>query len=505
MARERAFTMRPGAIVIHARIALAGLAWAISLQTAAAFESKAVPLSHPANGDLVRLEGSPYIAVTGHSASERWLSLVDVGSLTAHRVDVPEGVQFIAAGRVADAGAGAGAGAEAERLLLLGAGGVSLYSPQTGDMRPLLETASIYRGADAKRLRSLAFVKDVTGNGLSDLLIPDFAAFYVFVQVRSGGFERFVLPIDAEMRTLDGVVSYAPREPHVVDFTLDGRLDIVFVLDGRLLVFRQHREGRIDETPLIHALGIPVTPDLEADLRPGDGRDFAGLVVHRVEALEDLDGDGLADLVVLRQHYQDGIDQHDSYRVHYGRRGDAGLVFAGEPDAHIETRGVQLEPIFEDVNGNGRRDFGVASASIGLGTIIRALITGSAGMDVLFYAMRDGGQFGPDPDYRQSARVEISLRSRQVDLPLVRLADLEGTGRRSLLVGEGRDVLWIYSADANGLFAPRGERVRIGLPRDTGGVLVTDLTGNGRDDLVLPFGTRDGGADRYRLELLLTR
>jgi hypothetical protein len=475
---------------------VAALGCCFALQSAAAaFETARIPLEHPANGDLLLIGGSPYLAVSGHSGSERWLSLVDLGNRQARRIDVPVDAQFIATGVLAGRG---------ERLLFLGVGGVSAYLHESQTFIPLAETASLYRAVDQKRLRHFQFVADVNGNGLSDLLIPDFDAYHLFVQQQDGSFERHRLPVSAYPSTMERVPSYLPRRPQIVDLTLDGHTDIVLIEDGRFLVFEQRPDGRFSETPVIRAPGVYLTSDLEADIRPGEGRDFRGLSVHRVHALEDLNGDGVADLVVRRQQYQDGIDQRDSYRIHYGRRGVSGVTFPAEPDTVIRTEGMQLEPLFEDVNGNGRKDFGTLTATLGIGTIIRALLTGSATMDILFYGMDPDGRFAAEPDYRQTARVEISVRSRQADMPLLQLADLTGAGARSLLVGDGTETLWIYAPDGAALFARRGERVRVNLPRDSSNVLVTDITGNGKDDLVLPFGSRDGASLQNQLHLLLT-
>jgi hypothetical protein len=464
---------------------------------AVTFDTRTVALEHPPNGDLLPLSGSSYLAVTGHSAVERWLSLVNIETLRAERIDVPADAQFIGKGTLAKF--------PGERLLFLGRHGVSAYLPESGELRRLIQTSSLYRNVDAKRLREIEFAVDLNDNGLTDVLIPDFDAFHLFLQQDDGRFLHHELPIGAEMRTQERVTSYVPRRPHLVDVSLNGRQDVVFVKDGSLIVFEQRDDGSFSDVPAAHALGAYLTPDLEADLRTGDGRDYQGLVVHRLQLFEDINGDGVADLVVRRQQYQDAIDQSDSYRIFYGRRSEQGLNFAAEPDALIHTEGMQLEPIFEDVNGNGRKDFGTITASIGIGTIIRALLTGGANMDILFYGMDDDGRFATEPDYRQRARVEISIRSGQAHMPLLRLADLRGEGSKYLVVGEGTDAMRLYAADADQLFVRRGERIAMQLPRDNSNVLVADLTGNGKDDLVLPFGPRDGDAQLNQLQLLLTR
>ena len=88
-------------------------------------------------------------------------------------------------------------------------------------------------------------------------------------------------------------------------------------------------------------------------------------------------------------------------------------------------------------------------------------------------------------------------------MPLFELANLDGSGQKSLIVGEGGDELRFYSPEPGRLFSRRSERLKLKLPRDARKVLVADLTGNGKDDIVLPFDAQDAEAQRNQLLLLL--
>ncbi len=464
---------------------------------AADFDEVVVDLGHPANGDMVKLENGHHLVVAGHSMRDRWLSIVDIRDHEPRLVSLPAGMQFFAPGRLAQH--------EGPLLLFLGARGVRAYHPDNSEWSDVVLTDSLYRGQDPKRILHSDFARDVTGNGLSDLLLPDFEHYHLYLQQEDGSFRDFQLDMPAQMRTLDRTTSFLPRRAHLLDINLNGRLDLAFFVDGQMWVFHQTEEGSFAESPEFYPLRVPLSPDLDVDMRPGEGLDYSGLELRRVQRLEDLNGNGLPDLVVRKQVFQDALDQAQSYLVYYGRETENGLQFPAQADARIDTEGFQFEPLFVDANGNGRTDFLTASTQLGLTSIVRALLTGSSGAEVRVHLQRDDGQFSSEPDYQMTARVEINIRGATAHMPMVTLADLNGNGRSTLLVSQGRDTLLSYAAERNGLFARRAERFSFTLPRDADRIRVLDLDGDGRDDLVLPFGPMDERELRGQLRLLYSR
>lgn len=457
--------------------------------------SVTVPLGHPANGAIQKIGGS--LAVSGHSAQERWLSLVDLGAFKHTTVEIPAEAQFYSRMTLA--------GNDTEQLVFLTETGISVYLSETGKSQTLVESPSIYPLVDQQRLRFLELAMDVNDSGLSDLLIPDFNAYHLSIQQSDGDFRAFRLAIDARARSWDNTSQYTPRQPHLVDINLSGKTDIVFVRDGKLLAFTQQEDGSFSEQPLIIDPGVGLSLDHEADIRSGDGRDFDGLAVNRLHEFLDLDGDGMADLVVREEAFASAVEQNYTYLIYYGRAGENGLEFPSEPDTRIQTQGIQFEPVFIDINGNGRKDFYTPSAEFGVGTIIRALLRGSARVDIDFYLMDESRNFSEQPDYRHRASANVSIAAGRVDLPLVTVASFDARGQKSLLVGNGQEELLIHAPVDGGLFERRAVRLSTPLPRDGARVRVMDLTGNGKDDLVLPFDAQDDKKTRNQLRLLLTQ
>lgn len=451
-----------------------------------------ISLGHPANGDLERI--GHYLAVSGFSAQSRWLSLIGLGDFEHMSVSIPAEAQFF--GRMTLAGH------EQEQLVFLTQHGLSVFSPERQRHMNLIEVSSLYSVADEQRLRFKDFVQDVNGSGLSDFLIPDFHVYHLLVQQSDGTFDRYQLPIDALVRTRDDTVQYRPRRPFLMDINLDGKTDVVFVRDGKLWAFLQQEGGTFAEQAQIIDPGVRLSPDHEANVRTGDGRSFEDLRIYRVHDFQDLDGDGLTDLVVREEVFESAIDQNSTYRIHYGRKGSSGLEFPAEPDTGIATSGFQFEPVFEDITGNGRKDFYTPSAQFGVRAIIRALLRGNARLDIEFYVMDESRSFPSEPNYRHRVSADVSIGAARVDLPLVKTACFDDTGRKSLLIGEKRDELAVYAPAQGRLFEREPTRFSMPLPRDGARARVLDLDHGLAQELVLPFDAQDDAAHRNQVLLL---
>lgn len=397
------------------------------------------------------------------------------------------------------------AGKKGKQLIFLTTDGIALYNNKDGTTQPLLETASLYPVVDHKRLRHLDITLDISDSGLSDLLIPDFTAYHLLIQQSDGKFNRYRLPIDSEVQMWGTEPHFKPRKPYIFDMNLDGRKDVVFVRDGQLVVFMQQPDKNFAEQPEFISPGMAISLDAEAMVRTGEGRDFNDLVIYRVHDLTDLDGDGLTDLIIRREKYSSAVEQDYNYRIHYGQPGERGLLFSSVPDAHINTRGIQFESTFADINGDGRKDFYTPSAGFGAGTIIRALISGSANLDIQFYLMNDNRSFNDRPDHNHKATARVSIGRGSVDLPLVQVASVAGEARKDLVLGENEGRLRIHGSDPQRLFTQTASRFSTPLPRDGARVKVMDVNGDGKDDLILPFDAQDSEATRNQLRILITQ
>jgi len=449
---------------------------------ATSFQTQQVKLDHPANGHLLKLKDNPLLLVSGHNTEHRWLSQVELNSRQASQIAIPTTAQFFDQATIAGQSGG--------QLVSLTTEGVAHYQYAEKRWRKLLTSSSLYRVVDTKRLRHLEFSHDLNNDQLSDFLLPDFNGYQLWLQQADGSFRHFELAIDSQMQAFDDDPTYIARKPWLVDLNLDGRTDIAFAKDDSLQVFLQQVDGSFPAAPTALALGVGLTPDNQAQMRGGDGRSFKGLVINRLQQLMDINGDTVDDLVVQQQQYIDAMEQNYSYHIHYGQKGAAGISFLKKPDQTISTSGVQFDVNFVDLDNDKRVDFYTPAAHIGVRSIIRALVAGTANVELQFYKQQADGSFGENPVYKQDVTVEISIGSGQVNMPLATVLK-NAAGVASLVVGDGEDILRTFAPVAAKLFSEKSTKQQQAMPKRGMDALVVDLNDDGKEDLVLPFTSQE--------------
>lgn len=458
-----------------------------------------VPLTHPANGSLLHFNQQQRLVISGFSQFDRWLTMVNLADFTTSSLSVPGNTQFFSKARLA--------GFAEPQLILLTTEGVYHYPFGDNTISPirLLTVNSIFRIADKVRLRERNISVDL-GSGLSDFLIPDFEHTHLYRQQQDGSFLHFILPVTARVQTWNNNrADYTAKRPYVFDVNQDGLPDLVFVQKGRFEVFLQAVDGSFSTEALSSDWPIVLSTEQEADQRSDAGRNYSGQSIRMLETIEDLDGDGLPDIVVNVQDIADALDRSSRFEVYFGKSTATGLSFNSKPDTQIVLDSVPTDVVIDDFNGDGRKDFYIPTTKIGVGTIVRVLLRGSANLDVDFYLLSEQRSYSAKADFRQQAKIDVSISNLRFDMPLFELIDLTGDGRKSLVLGESGRELRFYEPDARRLFSRSSQRVELSLPRDASRVRVFDLNNDGKEDVVLPFDSLDSEGQRNQLILLYSR
>lgn len=456
------------------------------------FKQVQVQLEHPANGDSLLIPSAKVLLQSGHSSDSRWLSSVDLTTNTAKQVPIPTQAQFFHKAQIKNQ--------TKEQLVVLGTEGISAFNAADGSWQRLLNTESLYRIVDGKRLMKLDFVYDFNKDGLSDFIVPDFKAHHVYMQQQNGSFSQFSLAVEAKSRLFDENPDYTSRKARFLDWNADGRTDIAFAIDDSLLLYLQTETGFSTQAQSIE-LGLGLTPDALAELRGGDGRSFKGLSINRLYDVKDLNNDEIADLIVRQEQFADAVEQSYSYRIHYGKTGQGKLLFKTEPDALINTKGIQSEPVFTDLNNDKKLDFFTPAAEFGIGTLVRALLAGTANMELQFFPQLPSGQFPDKPVYRQDATAQVSIGNAQVNLPVLKALASE-QAPAVLLIGD-EDHLKVYQSAKEKLFSSKSIRLKQAIPLNGMLASTEDLDQNGKMDLILPFTHLDPEAVRNQLHFVL--
>ena len=280
------------------------------------------------------------------------------------------------------------------------------------------------------------------------------------------------------------------------------------------------------------------------DLSLFDAGDIKGRVLH---SLADLNGDGVADLVVFSLEGRNISAKRSAFEVHFGARAPGGgIVFAPEAGTRIESDGsIQLGMDRHDFDGDGRVDLMFTTIEKRfLESSPWKRIKGFMGDDVLlnleFY--RTGrGPFPAEPaavrrialdgvpSHREPGWVPLDIllrggtheaRRTQKAWPrafnrTLLIGDVTGDGRSDLLIEpEFRELHVHAGVPGPGLFARRPRKVEVSL-HDGEYAWLEDLDRDGRQDILVhhPFTLRDAhgarelppGTEPHRVTILIAR
>jgi hypothetical protein len=250
----------------------------------------------------------------------------------------------------------------------------------------------------------------------------------------------------------------------------DGRPDLFLSSGDRLFVARREEgPGYADPVAVRDFSDRDVDPDRGFSSRTG---------------LVDLDGDGLIDVTETRWIGTGLSGTETEIRIYLGR-GAAG--FPGVPDQVIRVAdAIPGIALFEDLDGDGRREIVVPTMKLGIMSFVRILTSGVLQIRILVFDDRPGGGYEEEPRYVHplSARFEISGNARIA----AGLDDFDGDGLPDFAFGTRKNEVSIYrgmGGRGNRIFSREPVSV---LREDARGILRTDdLNGDGRHDLLLYY------------------
>lgn len=289
-------------------------------------------------------------------------------------------------------------------------------------------------GSPSRRL-PLPEVRDVTGDGLPELLYPDAEEGWRQVTVhRNLGGGRFA---PGEQPLGERIPEDAGNVVHFGDLDGDGQAEVVLAQDlsDEDAGFRQGMaEAKLP--PMRYALwhtDDELAPAAEPYRRfAALGHAWSGSDVPLSSGLRDLDGDGRSDLVALGFDFSlfQAVRVLSTHRLSieidflvWCQRDDGdfarveGLDLSGKLKLDLDDlRFGRLSQFAGDFDGDGRIDF------VQLGR----------GRDVGIHRGRDGCAFAPRPD------LTVRLEEEPADAALAQVRDLDGDGRADLLVIQPR-------------------------------------------------------------------
>ena len=371
-----------------------------------------------------------------------------------------------------------------DRLLTHESGRLSWFDIESAAERPLVAVTSRFNPPVAG-IRRVDVSRDLNGDGRDDLIVPDDEGSQVFIQGSDGVFAdpmRLGPPppfLDAVPH--GGTLSYramgwtALTNPwnqarvHEMDHDGDGRGDLVFWNQGRFDAHRQNEQGRFEPVAGTFTTGVPFESDGRHSLI--FRRERTATVLH---SFEDVNDDGISDLVTFSLMGDSVLSQRSAYEVHFGARGSGGgIAFPRAPHTAIRSDGLQVGMQRHDLDGDKRPDVILTSVDLGIFGIIGGLMTRSMSFELEFYIMRDGVY--PDaPDIVRKVKADFGggkdhphAELGGAFFPTVLIGEVNGDGRPDLLVGRWRKPLNVFpGVPGPDLFARKPVEVAVSMPGD---------------------------------------
>ena len=435
-----------------------------------------------------------------------------------------------------------------DRLITYERGRLNWFDPASATEHPLVAVTSNFKPPRESEIPHVDVTQDVNADDRDDLVVPDVDGFWVFIQMSDGVFaERVKIGPPTEMERILGADGYrynpwSQSRVYEIDYDRDGRTDLVFWNEDHFKVHLQDEIGLFAPKAKTFLTDVAFDSDRGSLLTTGD---MTGRVLH---ALSDLNGDGIADLVVFKLSGRDISKKHSSYEVHFGApTPDGGIAFSEDLDIAFQSdENVQLRMDRHDFNRDGQMDLMITTINLEFlkGSVwksIKGFMGDDIWLDLEFYQMKEDSYLSrPNatrrialdgvPSHREPGWVPLDIvlrgatherRNTQTSYPrafntTLRIGDVTGDGRSDLLIADHPRIMVVFvGVPGPEIFARQPQEVKIAIPNDEEYIWLVDLNKDGVQDILMhhPFTRRDAhgaptqppGTEPHRVTLLIAR
>ena len=405
------------------------------------------------------------------------------------------------------------------------------FDPESATERALVAVTSNFKPPRRGEIPHVDVTRDVNDDDRDDLVVPDSDGFWVFIQRSDGAFAGPVrIGPSTEMARIYGADGYrynpwSQSRVHEMDYNRDGRTDLVFWNEDHFEVHLQDERGLFSPVTETFTTDVAFDSDEISSLASGH---MTGRVLH---SLTDLNGDGVGDLVVHSLEGRSISSKHSTYEVHFGKPApEGGTMFARGVDTAIQSDGrIQLGMDCHDFDRDGQVDLMFTTIEVGylessLWKRLKGFMGDEIKLDLEFYRT-EGGLY---PNQLNATRrinlhypgahrepgwvpLDIALRGGKHESrnnqegylrafkSILLIGDVTGDGRSDLLLGFDRrslpglrfhpdDLFKVYiGVPGPVLFSRQPEDVAVPMPDVGEWVWLVDLNKDGKQDILLHY------------------
>lgn len=440
------------------------------------------------------------------------------------------GVQFVDVAKIAGH----------DRLITYTSGRVSGFDPVSNEELLLVVVPTLFQSEGDGSVPVVDIARDLNNDGRDDLVVPSLEGFWISTQEPDGTFTDPVLlgppePFRNETSVESGrtygdlgiTTQTAPwylSRLHKMDYNLDDRIDLVFWNEDHFEVHIQRELGRFEEVSTPVAIDVAFDADGTYSMLFGHGETGvwkllfgSGEKITRkiLHSLRDLNGDGIADMVLQTLEGRTLLRLRSVYEVHLGIPTPHGLRFG--PDADLALRpggragGLQASGYssqwFGDIDGDGQIDVVFLDVAVGFGGMFRAMVGNSVPVNLELHRLMDGAYPEQPSLTRKIRRFDPLDGTGNVYFPMVLIGDVTGDGRADLFAGKSPEEVRIYLGEPGPtVWTQEALRIDIAQPSDESRSWLTDLNQDGKQDLVMHLTPKDRPrTGSHRVKILIAR
>ena len=420
-----------------------------------------------------------------------------------------------------------------DRLITYESDHLNWFDPDTETERLLVRVTSNFKPPRKDEIPHVDITRDVNADARDDLVVPDTDGFWVFTQMSDGAFsEKVKIGPPIEMERIRGADGYrydpwSQSRIYEIDYDRDGRTDLVFWNKNHFEVHLQDEYGLFTSKTKTFMTDVVFDSDRLSSLTT---RNMTGKVLH---SLADLNGDGIADMVVFKLSGRDISSKHSNYEVHFGTpTPDGGIVFDRNVSIAFQSdERIQLGMKRHDFNRDGQLDLMITTIDLkflegSLWKSIKGFMGDDIWLDLEFYQMEEGRypstpnttrRIALDgvPSHREPGWVPLDIvlrgsaherRNTQKSYPrafntTLRIGDVTGDGSSDLIISDHPRIMAVFvGVPGPEIFAQQPQEVSVALPNDEEYTWLVDLNKDGVQDILMhhPFTLRDAhGAPRH--------